>query len=97
MWDLISSLVVEHTKRGMTVTHGYPKRQVLLLDSDTRHAFLSQLRADIDIFTALKGGAFPGQQQMVARSVFQQTAVKQMIMCLEAEGWAATERSVALQ
>ncbi|CAK0907959.1 unnamed protein product, partial [Prorocentrum cordatum] len=93
MADLISALVLQLVQRAMTTTHGYPKRQVLLLDAGSRRQFLAELRSDIQIYETLKTTVFEGAQGFIGRSLFQHTAVQQMIKCLELEGWAATERT----
>eukprot|EP00959_Pyramimonas_sp_CCMP1952_P457321 9474735-Pyramimonas_sp.AAC.1 len=76
----------------MPLSHGLPRRQVLLLDPETRDHFLRDLREDLRIFEKLQQAAFPGKASIVDRSLFKLPCVQQLVLCLKSEGWKVTPK-----
>eukprot|EP00959_Pyramimonas_sp_CCMP1952_P151954 3179281-Pyramimonas_sp.AAC.1 len=73
LFDLVSNLVVELARRGLPMTHGYPKQQVLLLDPDpaTQARFIDQLREDYRLYCKVRDDApFQGSEAFAKRSPF---------------------------
>lgn len=95
--ELVIQTTLEHVRRNLIFTHAVPRRQALLLseDASVRGAFLNEFKTDMVLFAKLSDESFAGQDIMVSRSPFQQTSVRQLQYCLDADDWEPTARTVA--
>ncbi len=94
MVGLVFNICVEHVNWSMLFTHHYPRRQVCLLDETLSGAFLKSFREDLRLFNKLcLEGTFPGADNMIKRSYFNTIPVRQLVACLELEGWECTART----
>ncbi len=91
--ELTFSICEQHARRNMTFSHGLPRRQVCLCDDGLGPAFLAELKADLGIHEALGELGFEGHELYMKRSVFGHVGVKQLVGCLEEEGWTITPRT----
>lgn len=92
MCQLSTAICQELVRRAMPVTHGLPKRQVLLLSDVSAGPFLAQLREDYSTFLEICDTEFPGQESFVQRSVFQLMPTKQLVALCREEAWTCTQR-----
>ena len=87
MVDLVFHVVIEHVRRNLTLSHGYPRREVMMLAGDLQAQFIEEFRNDLLLFQKLKDCTFSGCDIMVRRSQFQKTSVKQLELCLQKCEW----------
>ncbi len=93
--ELAVNMAMEPCRRNLTITHSYPRRQVLMLDPEWQAHFISVLRRGIEVYTALQELDSQDAVQMKKRSIFNKVSVQQLCLCMEAEGWNATGRTAA--
>ena len=91
--ELTFAILEQHARRHLVFSHGLPRRQVCLLDETLGPLFIDQLKLDIDIHKRISELHFDGVELYLQRSLFHHTAVKQLIGCLEEEGWTITPRT----
>lgn len=92
--DLSLAIVLQHVRRNMTFSHGLPRRQVCILDSELGPNFVKELQADWAIHCTIMDLQFPGVDLYLQRSVFNLVSVKQLLACLRMDDFVITDRTL---